>query len=114
MGREKLEMVMTADNYVGAQVGDEVEIDLENMNFMTAMLIAYGFPLAALIAGIFGGYYSLLALGFSDGMAQGLGSVIGLVALAISYAVIKYKEASIKKMRKFKPVIVGIKTKDNI
>ena len=107
-------MVMSADNNVGAQVGDEVEVDLENMNFMTAMLIAYGFPLAALIVGIFGGYYGLLALGFGDGMAQGLGAAIGLLALAASYATIKLKEESIKKMRKFKPVIVGIKTKDSI
>lgn len=114
VGREKLEMVMSADNNVGARVGDEVEIDLENMNFMTAMLIAYGFPLAALIAGIFGGYYGMLALGLSDGMSQGLGAVIGLLALAASYAVIKFKEESIKRMRKFKPVIVGIKTKDSI
>lgn len=104
-------MVMTADNNVGAQIGDEVEIDLENMNFMTAMLIAYGFPLLALMIGIFGGYYGLLGLGFSDGTAQGLGAVIGLIALAISYGVIKFKEDSIKKMRKFQPVIVGIKTK---
>jgi positive regulator of sigma E activity len=107
-------MVMIADNNVGAQVDDEVEIELENMNFMTAMLIAYGFPLFALMAGIFGGYYGLLALGLSDGTAQALGAVVGLVALAISYAVIKYKDESIKKMKKFKPVIVGIKAKDSI
>jgi hypothetical protein len=43
-----------------------------------------------------------------------LGAIIGLVALAASYAVIKYKDESIKKMKKFKPVIVGIKTKCNI
>ncbi|HYE80785.1 MAG TPA: SoxR reducing system RseC family protein [Clostridia bacterium] len=114
VGREKLEMMMTADNSVGAQVGDEVEIDLENMNFMTAMLIAYGFPLIALIAGIFGGYYGMLALGLNDSTAQALGAILGLVALAASYAVIRYKEESIKKLRKFKPVIVGIKTKDSI
>lgn len=107
-------MIMTADNNAGAQVGDEVEIDLENMNFMTAMLIAYGFPLAALVAGIFGGYYGLLAMGLSDSMSQGLGAIIGLITLAASYAVIKFNEESIKKIRKFKPVIVGIKTKDSI
>lgn len=107
-------MVMIADNNVEAQVGDEVEIDLENMNFMTAILIAYGFPLLALMAGIIGGYYGLLALGMSDDKAQALGAIIGIVALAASYAVIKYKDESIKKMKKFKPVIAGIKTKDNI
>jgi len=107
-------MVMVADNNVGARVDDEVEIELENMNFMSAMLIAYGFPLLALIVGIFGGYYGLLALGFNDNMSQALGAIIGLIALAISYAVIKLKEESIKKMRKFKPVIVGIKSRDSI
>lgn len=107
-------MMMTAENNIGAKVGDEVEIDLENMNFMTAMLIAYGFPLAALIIGIFGGYYGMLALGLSDSASQGIGSVIGLLALAASYIIIRSKDESIKKMKKFKPIIVGIKSKDNI
>ncbi len=107
-------MVMVADNNVGAKVNDEVEIELENMNFMTAMLIAYGFPLTALIVGIFGGYYGLLALGINDNTAQALGAMVGLLALAVSYAVIKYKDDTIKKMKKFKPVIVGIKSKDSI
>lgn len=111
VGRDKLEMVMTADNNVGAKVGDEVEISLENINFMTAMLIAYGFPLIALIAGILGGYYGLLALGFNDDIAQAAGAIIGIVVLAASYIVIKFKDESIKKMNKFKPVIVGIRDK---
>jgi hypothetical protein len=34
--------------------------------------------------------------------------------LAISYAVIKYNDESIKKMKKFKPIIIGIKPKDSI
>jgi sigma-E factor negative regulatory protein RseC len=107
-------MVMVADNNVGAQVGDEVEIELENMNFMTAMLIAYGFPLAALVLGIFGGYYISLALGSNENMAQVAGTVFGLIALTVSYFVIKLKDESIKKMKKFKPIIIGIKPKDNI
>jgi len=114
VGREKLEMVMTADNNVGAQVGDEVEIDLENVNFLTATAIAYGFPLLALITGIFGGYYGILALGLGDKSAQAFGALFGLVALAISYGVIKFKEESISKIKKFKPIIVEIKTKDSI
>jgi len=84
------------------------------VNFLTAMLIAYGFPLVALIAGIFGGYYGLLALGLNHSTAQALGAVSGLIALAASYVIIKYNEESIKKIRKFKPIIVGIKTKDSI
>ncbi len=107
-------MVMTAENNIGAQIGDEVEIELENMNFMTAMLIAYGFPLVALILGIMGGYYGLLAAGFNSDTAQTLGAVSGLLALAVSYIVIKLKDKSIRNMKKLKPIIVGIKGKDNI
>lgn len=113
VGKDKLEMVMTADNDVGAQVGDEVEIELENMDFITAVTIAYGFPLLALAAGIFGGYYGFLALGFEEYIAQAIGAVLGLASLTVSYIVIKFKDESIKKMKKFKPVIIGIRTKDS-
>lgn len=113
VGRERLEMIMTADNDAGAQVGDEVEVDLENVNFLTAVALAYGFPLLALIIGIVGGYYGMLALGLGDKNAQIFGFLFGLVALAISYGVIKYKEKSISKIKKFKPIIVGIRTKDS-
>lgn len=106
-------MVMTAENNVGAQVGDEVEIELENMNFMTAVLIAYGFPLVSLIIGIVAGYYGLLSFGADSNTAQALGSLIGIAALAASYIVIKYKEESIKKLKKLKPVIIGIRTEND-
>lgn len=114
VGRDKLEMIMTADNSVGAKVGDEVEVDMENVNFLTVMLIAYGFPLLALILGIFGGYYGMVALGLGEMAAQIFGAFFGLAALAASYVVIKFKEESIKKIKKFKPIIVGIRTKENI
>lgn len=114
VGRDKLEMIMTVDNNAGAKIGDEVEVDMENVNFLTVMLIAYGFPLLALIVGIFGGYYGIMALGLGEKTAQIFSAFLGLAALATSYGVIKYKEESIKKIKKFKPIIVGIKTKDNI
>jgi sigma-E factor negative regulatory protein RseC len=113
VGRDKLEMIMIADNDVGAQVGDEVEIELENISFITAVTIAYGFPLLALMAGIFGGYYGLLALGIEEDMAQAIGAALGFAAMAASYIIIKLKDKSIKKMKRFKPVITGIKTKEN-
>jgi sigma-E factor negative regulatory protein RseC len=81
---------------------------------MTAVTIAYGFPLLALMAGIFGGYYGILALGLEEDMAQVIGAALGLSALAVSYIIIKLKDKSIKKMKKFKPVITGIRKKENI
>ncbi|HOE57836.1 MAG TPA: SoxR reducing system RseC family protein [Bacillota bacterium] len=114
VGKEKLGMVMTTDNTVGAQEGDEVEIELENINLMVATLIAYGFPLFALAAGIIGGYYGSLVFGLKDNNAQAIGAALGLAFLAASYIIIKYKDKSISKIKKLKPVITGIRPKDSI
>lgn len=105
-------MIMTAENEIGAELGDIVEIDLETMNLLSATLIAYGIPLLALIIGIFAGYYGFLALGFSDGISQGFGAVIGLAGMAASYMLIKMNESKIEKMKKFKPILVGKKSEN--
>lgn len=105
-------MVMTAENEIGAELGDVVEIDLETMNLLSAAIIAYGLPLLALIIGILGGYYGLLFLGLSDNVSQALAALSGLTAMAVSYAAIKMNEGRIEKMKKFRPVLVGIKPKD--
>jgi len=110
VGREKLEMVLTAENNIGAKVGDSVEIDLEAMNLLSAALIAYGIPLLALMAGIVGGYYGFAALGISEGISQALASISGLIAMGVSYTAIKINESKIEKMKKFRPVLVGKKT----
>lgn len=105
-------MVLTADNDVGADIGDTVEIELETVNLLSASLIAYGLPLLSLMLGIFAGYFGLLALGMSDGISQAVGAFTGLIAMALTFAAIKYNEDKIKNMKKFKPQLVGVKPKD--
>jgi sigma-E factor negative regulatory protein RseC len=107
VGREKLEMVMTAENVIGADVGDSVEIDLETMNLLSAALIAYGLPLVALIVGIVGGYYGFLYFGMSIGTSQVIASFLGLILMAVVYIAIKKNESKIERMKKFRPVLVG-------
>ncbi len=48
VGRDKLEMIMTADNNVGAQVGDEVEIELENMKDNSKVAVEADYVVLAL------------------------------------------------------------------
>ncbi|MFZ5351389.1 MAG: SoxR reducing system RseC family protein [Bacillota bacterium] len=109
VGKNQMEMRLTADNNIGAEVGDQVEINLETVDFLSAVLIMYGLPLIALMLGIFTGYYTLLATGFSQTAAQGSGALLGLVLMAVCFYIIKLKESAIKGMKKYRPVIISIK-----
>ncbi len=109
VGKNQMEMILTSENSIGAQVGDEVELNIETVDFLSAVLIMYGIPLISLVLGILSGYYMLIAIGISEGMAQGIAALIGLFLMGISYAVIKSKEPLIKGMKKYSPVIISIR-----
>lgn len=108
VGREKLDMILTAENRVHAQVGDEVEIDIENTNFLAAVLIGYGIPLLGLLAGVLLGYYvsPLLGIGYNTG--QGIAGITGLLFMGGAYYMIKLNEDKIKRLKKFNPSIIRI------
>lgn len=108
VSKNQLTLVLDADNNVGAKTGDFVELDMETVDFLSAVVLIYVFPLIALIVGIFGGYYGILALGIEDRTAQGLGAVTGILAAALTYLVIKLKEDKLKDMKKYKPIITSI------
>ena len=108
VSKNQLTMLLDAENHVGAKTGDFVELDMETVDFLSAVVLIYVFPLIALIIGIFAGYYGILALGIKDIAAQGFGAVIGILAAALTYLVIKLKEDKLKDMKKYKPVITSI------
>lgn len=112
IGRDNLNMILTAENKIGAEVGDFVEIELLTENFLFASFILYGIPLIALILGISVGYYSFIALGYQDGTAQLLAALSGIILLALSFLSIKNKESKIKEMKRFKPTLSKIVEKD--
>jgi len=112
VGPSQLKLVLEAENVVGAKPGDMVEVNMETLDFFSAAIVIYLYPLLALIAGIFGGYYGLLALGFSDSAAQGIGAILGLLAAALIYVIIRLNEEKIQGMKKYKPVIISIVDKE--
>ena len=65
-----------------SQVGDQVEVDVEQHSFMKATFIMYGLPLIGLILGVGMGYK------FSEGIAI----VLGLGLMALTFGMIKYGE----------------------
>lgn len=112
VSKNQLTLVLDAENNVGAKTGDFVALDMETVDFLSAVVLIYVFPLVALIVGIFAGYYGILALGIEDRAAQGFGAVIGILAAALTYVVIRIKENKLKDMKKYKPVITNIINKE--
>lgn len=108
VGRENLNMILTAENTINGNPGDTVEIELKTENFLFASFIMYGIPLLGLIIGLLGGYYSGGALGYDESKYQVIAAVSGLLILTMSYLGIRFNESKIKNMHKFKPVLIRI------
>lgn len=108
IGKDNLNMILSADNRVNGKIGDEVEIDLKTSNFLLATAIAYGLPLLSLLIGIVGSYYLLIAIGFTADKSQGLAAIIGLIVLSISFLLIRANENKISSLKQFKPEIISV------
>lgn len=108
-GLSEKEMIVEAENNCDAKVGDWVEIELESNGFLTAVLIVYGIPLIALVAGICLGYFIIspaLNLG-SAGEVLSFG--IGLLFTAAAYLWIRKNEERWN-TRKYRPKAVKVTT----
>lgn len=109
-GVETEEMILEAENICKADVGDLVEISLEESNFLLAVIIMYIIPLVSLLVGIAIGYL----VGGVVGMNREVSALIfGFVLLALTYLAIRSNEKRFH-TRKFRPVAGEIvKRKDN-
>lgn len=90
MGMETQDMIIKASNLCNADINDNVEIVIEEENFIKAVLIMYGIPFISLIIGIFGGYYISKAVGIGNNEVIGFCS--GMILVVITYLWIKHKE----------------------
>ena len=59
-GMTKTEMDIEAKNLCDAEVGDWVELELQESAFFNAVVIMYGLPFIGFIAGVVGGYYGTM------------------------------------------------------
>jgi sigma-E factor negative regulatory protein RseC len=94
-GMKTEEMLLEAENLCNANVGDSVDIALEETDFMKAVLIMYGIPFACFVAGVLGGYFALMHFGVNN--AEALSFVIGIVLVVLAYAVIHSFEPHFQK-----------------
>ena len=93
-GLESKDMIIKAVNMCAANIGDKVEIVLDNSNFMKATLIMYGIPFVAFMIGVFAGYYGALKLSFGSPELAGIG--LGIVLVIIVYLIIRTQEYRFK------------------
>ncbi|MCT4687608.1 SoxR reducing system RseC family protein [Vallitalea sp.] len=104
-GFETKDMIIEAENICDAKEGDEVEISLEQSNFLKAVLIMYTVPLIFLFVGLGVGYLISYALHLQS--VEIIAVIFGFVLLAISYLIIRSNEDKWRD-KKFRPVANNI------
>ena len=87
-GMTKTEMDIEAKNLCDAEVGDWVELELQENAFFNAVVIMYGLPFIGFIAGVVLGYYGVPKL--ISGISPVLPSlVLGVLGIVIAMLWIK-------------------------
>ena len=90
VGMKTQDMLIKAYNQCNAIIGDEVEITLEESNFIVAVMIMYGLPCVALVLGTVIGIFFTKLIGLNDN--ELIGFVFGIFCVIITYVWIKSKE----------------------
>ncbi len=98
-------MVLTARNPLGAKPGQQVAIEIKEVNMLKAAFIVYMQPLLAAFLGSLAGWWLAEQWGLALLALQILGGVLGF-ALAIGY--VKYFDISSKTNVSMQPVITDI------
>ncbi|MGB5823082.1 MAG: SoxR reducing system RseC family protein [Proteocatella sp.] len=102
---EQKEINITAKNDLGAKVNDKVNLLIETPDLLKAVIIVYLIPLVALLAGVGISTYVTKLMGI-DG--ETISIIVGLACTALSYMIVKNKDAKLKKTKKYEPAIVEI------
>lgn len=103
-GMNEQEMFIEAENGCEAITGDWVEIELQENGFLHAVLIMYGIPMIALLAGIVLGYYAVAPL-VPHMNRDIVSSLIGLIFTGIAFLWIKSQEKRWAS-KKYRPIAV--------
>ncbi|SDK55686.1 SoxR reducing system RseC family protein [Natronincola ferrireducens] len=106
MGKEDMKMEIEAINKANAQVGQRVEVSMEEQNLLAAAFIVYIIPLTALIIGVVLTSTLLTALG--SGENDIYPALMGFIFMALTFVGIKKKEKDRKSNTKYIPVITAI------
>ena len=100
------ECTLKCINRLQSQVGDLVEIEVDNGSFLKATYIVYGGPLVGLLGGMFIGFVIAQLIGTVNAeLVMILGAIIGMV---IAYRAINKRDKK-NRYKKMLPHIIEIK-----
>ncbi len=101
------ELLLEADNPVGAQVGQRVALALETRAILKASLLAYGAPiLAAVLGGLAGGLFASWFAPERD--AELLAFAFGGAAFAVAFLGVRAYDRRPGRPKEFRPRIVKV------
>ncbi|MGP1616127.1 SoxR reducing system RseC family protein [Peptostreptococcus stomatis] len=104
---ESQEIIVEVDNTIGAKLGDEVEVSMDQIDVMKALGILYGIPLLGLLIGSVGSYYILKSLGVTS-MLEVLSALVGFAFTGLAYLLIRSREGKFRASRKYMPTITRV------
>lgn len=111
VGKEKMTMETMARNDAGAEVGNEVAVEMEFANVLKATSIMYGIPLIGFILGCAIGYFLAQAMKWDMVLVP---FFCGIVLVVVSYGVIRKLDKKGKFNSKYEPVITEIITAERV
>lgn len=110
---EKKDIVVEVDNSIGAKLGDRVAVNMESMNVLKAVGIAYIFPLISLLIGTIGTYYVLQFIENIKNI-EVISSIVGIIIMLISFFILRKNDSKFRDSRQYIPIITKIiVSKDN-
>lgn len=110
---EKKDIVVEVDNSIGAKLGDRVAVNMESMNVLKAVGIAYIFPLIGLLIGTIGTYYVLQLIENTKNI-EVISSTVGIIIMLISFFILRKNDSKLRESRQYIPIITKIiVSKDN-
>lgn len=109
LSSETKDILVEVDNTIGANIGDYVEVNMDNINILKATALAYIVPLAFLMLGTIGSYFVLEnSIELQNTSVEVISGIIGILIMLISYAILKRNDNKLYESRKFIPIIINI------
>lgn len=104
---ESDEIVVEVENSIGAEVGDYVEVSMDDINILQATALVYILPLIGLMLGVFITYFVMIKLGKAN-IAEITGGIVGIATMMLAYFILKANDEKFKDSEKFLPRVVRI------
>ncbi|MHC1719832.1 MAG: SoxR reducing system RseC family protein [Clostridiaceae bacterium] len=98
--------IVNVKNALGASIGDQVEVSMEEKYLYKITLLVYGFPLFMLILGVFLGIKWFYGLGYKN--YEFFAAFSGLLLMGISYFIISRIDKKLSKNNNYSANMIRI------